>query len=184
VQALADVAQLLAVVEAMLSGSVQDLISSDVYGVATAPGNHTAFAPAAGDFPQDSVFKAAAAIAAMGASRVAVGVNPLDFAAMATQKAQGGGNYLGVSPLIAIPVIVQSSAIPQGKLLASAADGTGLCFALRADLDVQVGLDADDFTRNLRTVLAEARGLPFVRAPVRVLAGDLTAVAGSLATRK
>jgi hypothetical protein len=42
-------------------------------------------------------------------------------------------------------------------------------------------LDADDFTKNLRTVLAEARGLPFVRTPARVLAGDLAAVAGRAA---
>ena len=61
------------------------------------------------------------------------------------------------------------------QLLASASDGSGLCFALRDDLDVAIGLDADDFTKNLRTALAEARGLPFVRPPVRVLAGDLTA---------
>src|SRR5882672_1085586 len=177
-QSLADVAQLLVVVEAMLGGSVLDSISTDIYAVAIAAGNSMPFVPAAGDVAQDSIIKAAATIAATGASRVAVGVNPADFAAMAIAKAVGGGAYLGVSPLMAMPAIIQSAAIPAGKLLASASDGSGLCFALRADLQVAIGLDADDFTKNLRTALAEARGLPFVRAPARVLAGDLTAAAG------
>jgi hypothetical protein len=75
--------------------------------------------------------------------------------------------------------IIQSAAVPAGRLLASA-DGSGLCFALRSDLDLVVGLDADDFTRKLRTALAEAGGLPFVRVPVRVLAGDLKAAAGAV----
>src|SRR5258705_13758892 len=107
-------------------------------------GNSTPFVPTAGDVAQDSIIKAAAAIAATGAPRVAVGVNPADFAAMATAKAQGGGSYLGVSPLMAMPAIIQSAAIPAGKLLASASDGSGLCFALRADPEIQIGLDADD----------------------------------------
>jgi hypothetical protein len=50
------------------------------------------------------------------------------------------------------------------------------------DLDVAIGVNADDFTKNLRTVLAEARGLPLVRAPARVLVGDLIAAAAG--TRK
>jgi hypothetical protein len=177
-QSLSDVEQLLAVVEAMLSGAVLDLISADIYLVALAPGNSTPFVPAAGDVAQDSIIKAAAAIAATGASRVTVGVNPMDFASMATAKAQGGGGYLGVSPMMAMPAIIQSAAIPAGKLLASASDGTGLCFALRSDLDVAIGVDADDFTKNLRTALAEGRGLPFVRVPARVMTGDLTAGTG------
>lgn len=178
-QALGDVDQVVAVVESMLRGAVLDNISADIYAVATAAGNSTPFVPVAGDVAQDSIIKAAAAIAATGAARVTVGVNPVDFASMATAKAQGGGSYLGVSPMMAMPAIVQSAAIPPGKLLASASDGTGLCFALRWDLDFQIGLDADDFTKNLRTALAEARGLPFVRAPIRVMTGDLTTVAGA-----
>ena len=182
-QALSDVGQVLAVIEAMLRGAVLDSISGDIYDLATTVGNSTPFVPTAGDVAQDSIIKAAAAIAATGAPRVAVAVNPSDFADMATAKAQGGGNYLGVSPMMAMPALVQSAAIPAGKLLASASDGSGLCFALRSELDVAIGLDADDFTRNLRTALAEARGLPFVRAPARVLAGDLTAGAGVTRSR-
>ena len=181
-QALVDVEQLIGTVESILRGAVNDAISADVYAVANTAGNHTVFAPVAGEVGQDAVLRAAAAIAATGATSVAVALNPADLVALATLKATTSGVYLGAP--VAMPPIVQSAAVPVGQLLASATDGSGLCFGLRADVAVSVGLDGVDFTSNLRTVLCEARGIPFVRAPARVLVGPLTAGAGAATARR
>ena len=77
---------------------------------------------------------------------------------------------------------VQSAAIPAGQLLASASDGSGLCFGLRLDVSVSGGLNGADFTTNIRTVLAEARSVPFVRATgAGVMVGPLAAAGAATA---
>jgi hypothetical protein len=100
-----------------------------------------------------------------------VAINPADALAMQLAKADTSGVYL-VPPalnaqVIAVPVV------PAGQVLAF--DATATALALREQVAVEIGLDADDWSKNLRTLLCETRQLAVSRKPAQVLYGPLTA---------
>ncbi len=101
-------------------------------------------------------------------------LSPTDYATMMLAKASTAGSWMGLPQGIEMPRIVQSSGMPAGKVLVTA--GTdGAFVALRQQIETQIGLDGDDFTKNLRTVLVEGRFAFGVRNAGLCYAGDLIA---------
>jgi HK97 family phage major capsid protein len=111
-------------------------------------------------------------------------LNPADAAAMELQKASTG-EYVypmfvpqadGITRVKGVPVVVNPG-VPSGDYYIG--DFTKAQLRMREDLNVQVGYINDDFTRNMMTVLAEARACFFVKS------NDVNAfVHGTFATDK
>jgi hypothetical protein len=170
VQALNDQMGLAQAVEGLLTGAV--FRAADAAAWTAFVAGATAVAP--GVDGVSTIVRTAAAIAAAGGGGIRALLSPLDYADMLLTKADTSGNWLGLPPGIAMPQIVQSSGVPSGKVLVTA--GTdGAFVAVRQQIEALIGLDADDFTKNLRTVLVEARMVANVRNAELCYAGDLVA---------
>lgn len=170
-QALADHNGLGVIVENILRNGVFAAADADIWTAVAA--DATAYAPTAGDTAGDSLMRAAAKLAAEGAQSIVIAMNPADYVELFLRKADGSGAYLGLPAGVPLPTIRQSAAVPAGQFLANANDGSGAAVAIRQEVAVMVGLQNDNLTRNLRTVLAEGRMVGLVRAPARVLVGPL-----------
>ena len=169
-QALQDQAGLAMAVEALLVGAV--LRGADAAAWTAFAAGSTAVT-AQGD-AVSTIVKTSALVAAAGGMGITALLSPTDYADMMLAKASTAGSWMGLPQGIEMPRIVQSSGMPAGKVLVTA--GTdGAFVALRQQIETQIGLDADDFTKNLRTVLVEARIVPGVRNPALCYAGDLIA---------
>ncbi len=169
VQALDDQAGLLQAMEAILRGAVLRAADADAWTVFLA--ESTAVTPDASD-PIVTIVKTAAKVAKAGGTGIRAVVSPEDFADMMLRKADTAGNWMGLPPGVPMPAIVQSSGIPSGKLLVTSATD-GAFVAMRQSIEAAVGLDGDDFTKNLRTVLVEGRMVSHVRNAELSYAGDL-----------
>jgi hypothetical protein len=169
-QSLQDQDGLLAAVEALLTGAVLRAADADAWTAFVA--GATAVTPDADGV--STIVKTAALIAANGGSGIRAVLNPVDLAALMLAKADTSGNWMGLPPGVEMPGIVQSGGVPSGKLLVTASSD-GAFVALRQSVEAAVGLDADDFTRNLRTILCEGRMVANVRNAQLAYAGDLVA---------
>lgn len=119
-----------------------------------------------------TILKSAAKVADAGGMGIRVVMSPLDYVNMMLVKATTAGSWMGLPPGIAMPPILQSSGIPSGKVLVTAGTDGAFC-AMRSSVVSAIGVDADDFTKNLRTVLVEGRMASGVRNPAFSIAGDL-----------
>jgi HK97 family phage major capsid protein len=96
-------------------------------------------------------------------------MNPQDVAAMELTKSSTGEYTLpifvpmadGVTRVMAVPVVANNG-VAVGDYLVG--DFTKSNLRLREDLNIQVGYINDDFTRNMMTVLCEARACHFVKS--------------------
>jgi HK97 family phage major capsid protein len=96
-------------------------------------------------------------------------MNPADVAALQLTKTSTGEYTYpmfipiadGVSRLMNIP-IVPNNGVPSGDYYVG--DFTKAQLRLREDMNIQVGYINDDFTRNMMTVLCEARACFFVKS--------------------
>lgn len=107
-------------------------------------------------------------------------VHPIDLATLRLTKATDA-QYInrlidvnGMMMLDGIPV-VSNTGIAQDNFLTM--DGTKDTYFSKGEATIQVGLDSDDFTKNMRTILIEARGLN------RIKGNDVTAfITGVIST--
>lgn len=172
VQALNDQAGLLQAMESILRGAVLRAADGDAWTAFLA--ESTAVTPDADD-PIVTIVKTAALVAKAGGSAIRAVVSPEDYADMMLRKASTAGSWMGLPPGVQLPQIVQSSGIPAGKLLVTAGEG-GAFTAVRQSIEAAIGLENDDFTKNLRTVLLEGRMVSHVRNAELSYAGDLVVV--------
>lgn len=115
----------------------------------------------------DVIMAAVAQIAAANFSANAVIVNPADFYAMQLLK-DGEGRY--VLPPFSTPNgmqvaglrIVANNGVPVGNFLVG--DFTKDNLAIREEVNIQIGYENDDFTKNLVTILAEMRAVNYVKS--------------------
>lgn len=94
-------------------------------------------------------------------------LKPADWLAITTATATGGeylsGAYLSPLPeLLRGLKVVLSPTVTAGKVMVL--DSSQFELLVVEDLAVEIGTDADDFTRNVRTILGEMRVIPTFRA--------------------
>ena len=95
-------------------------------------------------------------------------MRPADWLAITTAKATGSGEYLSGAYLAPLPellrgmTVVLSPTVTAGKVLV--VDSSQIELLVVEDLNVEIGTDADDFTKNVRTILGELRVVPTFRA--------------------
>lgn len=96
-------------------------------------------------------------------------INPIDAANMDLKKAGSGNGQYVLPPFttadgqrIGATAIVESDEIPVGKLLVG--DMTRFHIRMYKGKQVQIGLDGDDFSHNMRTVLVEQRLHAYVKS--------------------
>jgi HK97 family phage major capsid protein len=92
-------------------------------------------------------------------------LNPEDVAKIELTKAQDGAYtypmFLNMNMNVAGLIVVSSNNITAGTLVVG--DFTKLNIKFREDVNLQVGYENDDFTRNMVTILAEARLVSYVK---------------------
>jgi HK97 family phage major capsid protein len=92
-------------------------------------------------------------------------LNPEDVAKIELTKAQDGAYtypaFWDMNMNVAGLMVVSSNNITAGTLVVG--DFTKLNIKFREDVNLQVGYENDDFTRNMVTILAEARLVSYVK---------------------
>lgn len=189
-QVAADAPMLATYVNNRLMHKVQNRIDSQIVnGDGLAPnisgitdsGNYTAFSPTTGEGAIDSVARAIAAVSSRDYNPTAIILNTADFWAIQRAKGSTNDHYLYGQPagnlgqtLWGLPVVATNQ-LASGKLIV--ADFTqSFQFWLRETLSITLSdSDDDNFTKNLVTVLAEARGALETRVPAGCSYGNLTA---------
>jgi len=147
----------------------------------TDSGNFTAFSPTTGEGAIDSVARAIAAVSGRDYNPTAIIMNTADFWAIQRAKGSTNDHYLYGQPagnlgqtLWGLPVVATNQ-LASGKLIV--ADFVqSFQFWLRETVAITLSdSDDDNFTKNLVTVLAEARGALETRVPAGCSYGNLTA---------
>lgn len=168
-QVLDDVSGLLALLDVLLVAGLLDKTDAGVFADMTFSGRYTPFSPTGGDTTGDSIARAAAALQSAGATAVKVAVNPATLLNMFLAKTSGSGDYIGTPANM--PTLVSTPSVPVGKLLAWS--DTGAVWGAREGVSVVAGLNADDFTHNRVTLLAEHRGSVLTLDARHVLYGNV-----------
>lgn len=171
VQALSDQVGLLQAVDSLLTGAV--LRAADAAAWTAFAAGSTAIVPDADDGIV-TILKAAAKIATAGGTGIRCILSPDDWTTLVLQKASGAGTWMGLPPGVTLPAIVLSSGVPAGKVIVTAGQD-GAFTAVRQSVEASIGLDGNDYTKNLRTVLCEGRMVSAVRNAEFTHAGDLVA---------
>jgi len=120
--------------------------------------------------PLVTVLGAIANVQAQGYAAVAY-LNPADFVAVQLSQSTTG-EFLDL-PSAFVGTIRPAAGIPVGQFLVNATSGEGLSLAIRENLSIDIGVQNDQFVRNLRSVLIETRGLGVIKNPALVLTGAL-----------
>lgn len=167
-QVLADLPQLQSYVERLMEHYLRvklerEVLSGDGIG-RHIPGFLTeapVFVPTATATP-DRISEQLAAIEVADYEPDAVVMHPNLWHSIRTSKAAGSGEYLAgnfsnpaQASLWGVPVI-RTRSIPANKVL-TGAFAQGAALLMRQAVGVEIGRDADDFTKNLLTILAEVR---------------------------
>ncbi|QWD06932.1 phage major capsid protein [Polynucleobacter paneuropaeus] len=172
-QVLQDVADIQSVVNNILNLRLKKTIDDAIYLMANTVGNHTTYVSTS-TVVADNLVGAAAQLALYGLSGTFF-LSPLDYATLALTKASTSGMWLGLPAMYGI-TIKQASSIPSGKFLLTTLDGVGVSMAERSEAMLILGMDGNDLTTNMRTILLEKRVVPFTTDAGRVLIGDLVSV--------
>jgi len=113
----------------------------------------------------DVILIAKAQIEAANFMPTHVVLNPEDVAKIELTKAQDGAYtypmFLNMNMNVAGLIVVSSNNITAGTLVVG--DFTKLNIKFREDVNLQVGYENDDFTRNMVTILAEARLVSYIK---------------------
>lgn len=172
-QALNDSAELALAIDVTLRRSIgtslDSFLMSQTWGGAAGLLAHaTAFTSATYTALADAVSEGVATMQEAGFAPTAVCMRPADWLAIVTAKASGSGEYLSGSYLAALPEnlrglkVVLSPTVTAGKALVL--DASHIELLTVEDLAIEIGTNADDFTKNVRTILAELRVVPTFRA--------------------
>jgi HK97 family phage major capsid protein len=172
-QALQDIPDLQSIVNNVLNLRLRKTIDDAIWEMANTAGNNTAYVSTS-TVIADNLVGAAAQLALYGLSGTCF-INPQDFATLALTKASTSGVWLGMPQMYGI-TIAQASSIPSGKFLLTTLDGIGVSMAERSEAMLILGMDGNDLTNNMRTVLLEKRVVPFTTDASRVLIGSLVKV--------
>ena len=167
-QALDDQVAIQQAIGSIMYGAIARSVDANIVATATAEGTSGATMST----PLLSALGAVAQIQSYGKSGV-VFVNPIDFAAI-TLATNSNGDFIQV-PQAYAGVIRAAAGVAQGSYLATSLDGSGLDLAVRENVGIDVGTTADDFVKNLRVLLAEARAVALVRDSNLVVTGSLSA---------
>ena len=189
-QVAADAPMLATYINNRLMHKISNKIDSQIInGDGTAPaisgitdsGNFTAFSPTTGEGALDSIARAIAAVSGRDYNPSAVILSVADFWAIQRAKGTSNDHYLYGSPsgnlgstIWGLPVVATNN-LASGKLIV--ADFTqAYQFWMRESVAITLSdSDDDNFTKNLVTVLAEARGALETRVPAGCSYGNLTA---------
>ncbi|CAG4926189.1 phage major capsid protein [Paraburkholderia saeva] len=182
-QVLDDVPQLQGFINTELRDAVNQTVDTQVLSGSGIGGNLTGLMTggtqvdgAAGDNRLDTLLGAVASLQAMGATRVVVGLNPVDLIAMATMKGSDGQYMLNpLAPLTGIlgASFVPSAGVPAGQYVACATP-QGAYVGLRQGITVEVSReDRDNFVKNMVTMLSEMRLALVIQRPELVFYGAL-----------
>lgn len=166
-QVLADADQLQSHVDLLMTTDVRNKAENELLWGAGGSGQIFGVLPQASSFDGpggtlvDEVAFAIATLEARGYSPTAVVMSPLRWAWFLTQKDSQlryqSGNYTQPAPptLWNRPVVVSSMIDDATILVGDFARGARL--VMREEVNVQIGYENDDFTRNIITILAEMR---------------------------
>lgn len=176
-QALADQRGISEAINSVLTVAIRRALDDHAYGVAVAEGT----AATTGETPLLSVLSAIATVQAQGYQATAF-LNPADFVAVQLTTASTG-EFLSL-PTAFAGTIRPAAGIPVGKFLVNATSGEGLSLAIRENLNIDVGVQGDQFVKNLRTVLIETRGLGVIKNPSLVITGSLPVATTASKTTK
>lgn len=156
--------------EALINGSGIGSVINGLLSVPMALPTFTAgsFAGAVQDANISDVIRIAKAqVEADNFTPTHVILNPIDIASLQLTKASDGAyTYPMYIPMqgemrVADMIVVSSNYIAQDSYLVG--DMSKVNVKFRNDLNLSVGLDQDDFTRNMITILAEARLVQYVK---------------------
>jgi HK97 family phage major capsid protein len=191
-QVLDDAPMLRSYIDGRLSHGVRNRLQTQILGgngtspnIAglSASGRHTAFTPTTGDTGLDSLNKAKYLVIAADYEANFIFMNPADWGVIERTKTTTSGyvagdgaglSYIqgGMTPTVwGLPVILSNS-VASGKFYMG--DSAAMMLFVREDVNVNVGYENDDFTKNLVTILAEMRGALAVFTPAAIQYGDLT----------
>lgn len=168
-QALSDQRNIEAAINTVMTETVLRALSSHSVAVATAEGT----AGTSGASPLISALTAAAMIESRG-YKANVFVNPIDYIGMVLSQ-DSNGQFVQF-PQAFTAALRPASGVTAGTYLATAANGDGVSLAMKEGINLDIGCVNDDFTRNVRTLLIEARGLAIVKNPSLVITGSLASV--------
>lgn len=169
-QGLADQRNINDALGTVLSTGILRAVDAHAFSVAQAQGT----AGTAAATPLLTALQAAATIQAQGFA-ASVYLNPADFVG-ALLSTSTTGEFLDV-PAAFAGVLKPAAGIPVGQFLATSNDGMGISLAIREGLSIDIGVVGDQFIKNVRTLLAEVRGLAIVKNPALVITGTLAKAA-------
>jgi HK97 family phage major capsid protein len=169
-QALNDQQELTRAIDVTLRRSIAKALDSELNsgawgGLLTLA---TAYTSLVYDGLADAASEAVATMQEAGFVPDTVVMRPADWLAITTAKATGSGEYLSGAYLAPLPEllrgmkVVLSPTVTAGKVLV--VDSSQIELLVVEDLNVEIGTDADDFTKNVRTILGELRVVPTFRA--------------------
>lgn len=165
-QSLNDQRNIEAAINTVMAETVLRALSAHAVQVATAEGT----SGTSGATPLVSALTAAAMIESRG-YKANVFVNPVDYIAMVLSQ-DTNGQFIQF-PQAFTAALRPAAGVTAGTYLATAANGDGVSLAMKEGINLDIGCVNDDFTRNVRTLLIEARGLAIVKNPSLVITGSL-----------
>lgn len=116
----------------------------------------------------DAISEGVASMQVGGFNPDSVALNPADWLSITTARGTANdhylsGNYTGVLPMSLRGLnVVLSPTVTAGKALVM--DSVHIELLVVDQMTIEVGTDADDFSKNLRTILGEIRIIPCYRA--------------------
>lgn len=140
----------------------QAFAAGDLAGTITAPNNFDALAAAINQIMVAEVVSGEPA----GFMPNYIILNPVDVVKMKLTK-DSNNNYIfpvslpGMTDVLDVPVI-KNARMTKGEFLVG--DFTKANLRIREDVNIQIGYENDDFTKNLVTILAEMRAVHFVKS--------------------
>lgn len=168
-QSLQDQKNIEAAIRTVMSETILKALSAHAVQVAGNDG----VAGTTGATPLVSALTAAAMIESRG-YKANVFVNPTDYIGMVLSQ-DVNGQFIQF-PTAFTAALRPAAGVPVGSYVATAANGEGLVMALKEGISLDIGTVADDFTRNVRTLLIEARGLAIVKNTALTISGSLASV--------
>ena len=155
-----------------------DGTSNNMSGI-TKSGNHTAFTPSTGDTGLDSISRAIATLENNDAIPNVIVLNPTDYRALQRTKTTdklyvtGAPNESGDDSMLWKVAVFVTPSMTAGKFCVMDTMAAGALY-VKDEGRTEAGYVSDDFTKNLVTLLAEARLLLAIERPSAISYGDLT----------